>query len=121
MSAVDVGGGGVAVYIQRAPPVFLNCIFDTVFLNSISQLYFSTVFLNCISQLYFYHCISEQYFAGVAVDIRGGTRCMQGIRRNTKFGAAVALSGGHNFRMWGCSFMMQSISTSIYINEIQSI
>ena len=54
MSAVDVGGGGVAVYIQRPQAVYLNCslqlYFSIVFLNCISQLYLSTVFLNIILQ-----------------------------------------------------------------------
>ena len=57
MSAVDVGGGGVAVYIQRPPPVFLNCILPLFF-----STVFSTILLNSIS---------EQYFAEVTVDIRG--------------------------------------------------
>ena len=78
---VDVGGGGVAVYIQ-GQAVFLNCIlplyFSIVFLRGcslhtgascMSQLYFLTVLLSSIFSLYFStvfsYCISLLYFATV--------------------------------------------------------
>ena len=71
---VDVGGGGLAVYIH-GQAVFLNCILPLYFLavccHCISQLYFPTVFLYCILSLYFsavivfVNCISQLYFVTV--------------------------------------------------------